>query len=185
MGYKLTSLVHLPLDDSVEMYVFCIGDQIWEGGLGEIVHRNFDNLARSIGPQAIIVGALEQEFHGEVVNCYLGRNCDELMNKMPAVLITDAHPKHLSDSSLRVLIPLKEAHEHYHTIDDFLSDLASFVKGESDQLLLMLESAPKPQEFPDDIVVVTLPVFPGIVAVNVNAAVGHLRVWWNSRKHRR
>jgi hypothetical protein len=141
MGYKLSSLVHLPLDDTVDMYIFSIGDKLWEGGLGEVVRKNFDNIARAIGPAAIIVGALEEEFHGEVVEKYLGRNYHELKNMMPAILMTDAHPEKLTAKSLRVLVPLREAHERYKTIDDFLADLAAFARGENDHLWVLKTSS--------------------------------------------
>lgn len=38
-----------------------------------MVHRNFDSIAREIGERAIIVGALEDRFHSEVVETYLGK----------------------------------------------------------------------------------------------------------------
>jgi hypothetical protein len=182
MGYKLSSLVHLPFDDSVDMYVFSVGDRLWEGGLGEVVHKNFDGIARAIGPKAIIVAGLEQEFHGEVVKRYLGRNHHDLKNMMPALLITDMHPDRLTDSSLRVLVPLREAHKHYKVIDDFLADLSAFVRGENDQLLKTLEAAPSADDVADSIVRINIPVIPGVVAVNLNAAVNHLRAWWDRRK---
>jgi hypothetical protein len=184
VGYKLTSIAHLPFDDAVEMYIFSIGDQLWEGGLAEVIHKNFDNIARAIGPNAIIVGALEEEFHGEVVERYLGRNYRDLKNMMPAILLTDAHPEKLNANSLRVLVPLREAHEHYRTIDDFLADLAAFARGQNDRLLKTLEAAPKPQDVVDAIVRVNIPVVPGVVAVNLNAAVNHLRAWWNRAQRR-
>jgi hypothetical protein len=164
------------------MYVFSIGDHLWEGGLGEVVHKNFDNIARAIGPNAIIVGALQQDFHGEVVQKYLGRNHRDLKNMMPALLVTDTHPSKLTDQSLRVLIPLRDAHEHYKVIDDFLADLAAFVRGDSDQLLKALEAVPKAHDVADAIVKVNIPVVLGVVAVNLNSAVRHLRDWWVRRR---
>jgi hypothetical protein len=185
VGYKLTSLVHLPLEEDVEMYAFSIGDDLWDGGLGEVVRKNFDNIAREIGPRAIIVGALTEEFHGEVVEKYLGRHHHELKNMMPAILVTDSHPDRLTDRSLRVLIPLRDAHSHYSILDDFLSDLAAFVRGDSDRLLKVLEGAPSPVAVADEIVEVTLPLVPGIVGVNINSAVRQLRQWWHRRQESR
>jgi len=181
MGYKLTSLVNLPLDPQTSMYVFSVGDGLWEGGLSDIVHRNFDRIAKEIGPHAIIVGALEESFHGEVVEKYLGLNAHELKNLLPALLITDAHPDRLTEDSLRLLIPLHKAHERYKVIERFLSDLAAFVRGESDALLKQLEDAPKPSEIADDIVKVSVPLFPPFVAVNLNNTVKQLRAWWKRR----
>lgn len=174
MGYKLTSLVNLPLEPEIDMYVFSIGDGLWEGGLSEIVKRNVDGIAREIGPRAIIVGALQASFHGEVVERYLGRHARELKNLLPALLITDAHPRKLTEDSLRLLVPLQRAHERYEAIEQFLSDLAAFVRGESSDLLRRLENAQTLGESPGDVVEVSLPVVPGVVAVNVNNAAKRL-----------
>lgn len=182
MGYKLTSLVHLPLDESVQMYIFAIGDSLWAGGLWELVHKNFDNIARDIGPYSIIVGALGAEFHGEVVEKYLGRSHYELKNQLPALLITDSHPDCLTKDSLRVLIPLRAAHEQYALIDDFLADVAAFARRENDNLLKQLDSGSKGIQIADDIVKLNFPVVPGVLGVNLNNAVKHLHAWWNREK---
>ena len=179
MGYKLTSLVNLPLDERVDLYIFSIGGDVWEGGVAELIHRNFNSIAKEIGATAIIVGALEDSFHGEVVETYLGKHYKELKNLMPALLITDAHPRALNKESLRIIIPLREAYKRYEVIDDFLSDLASFARGEDDKLLKMLEDAPTPHEAADDIVEISIQVLP-FVTVNLNGAVKNLRKWWNS-----
>jgi len=181
MGYKLSSLVRLPFEDDVEMYVFSIGDGLWNGGLHEVVHKNFDNLAREIGPSAIIVEALQEEFHGEVVEKYLGKHYHELKNVMPALLITDSHPDSLTSDSLRILIPLGDVHEHYPVLDHFLSDLAAFARGESDVLVKRLEEGVKPVEAAGEIIRVSIPVVPGFVAVNLNHAVKQLRKWWTRK----
>lgn len=185
MGYKLTSLVNLPIDERVDMYIFAIGGDLWEGGLAELVHRNFDQLAKAIGPRAIIVGGLTDSFHGEVVERYLGEQYKSLKNMMPALLITDAHPDKLTKESMRLIVPLKEAHKRYEIIDRFLSDLAAFARGEDDSLLRALEAAPKPTKVANDIVEVKIPIVPGAVAVNVNHVLGSLRSWWTGRRESR
>lgn len=184
MGYKLTSLVNLPLDDRTNMYVFSIGDDMWEGGLANIVHRNFDRIAKEIGPQAIIVGALEASFHDEVVSRYLGKNAKEMKNLLPALLITDSHPDKLTSDSLRLLIPMEKVYDRYKVIDRFLSELAAFVRGESDALLKHIEGSPGIAAVANDIVKVNIPVVPGCVWVNLNNAVKHLREWWQRRQEK-
>lgn len=178
VGYKLTSLANLPFDDAVDMYIFSIGDDLWDGTLQDIVTKHFDNIARAIGKNAVIVGGLQDECHGDVVQQYLGTHYAALKNLMPAVLITDCHPDKLTAESMRLLIPLREANRRYDFIDDFLSDLASFVRCENDRLLVALENAPRPGKGADDIVKVNFPIVPGIVAVNLNGAARHLREWW-------
>lgn len=182
MGYKLTSLVNLPVDESVSLYVFSIGDDLWAGGLGEIVHKNFDNIAREIGGDAIIVGALTELFHGEVVEQYLGVHYHDLQNELPALLITDAHPNELTSESMRVLIPLRKAHEIYPVIDHFLSDLAAFVRGDSEELLNNLEKGLSAKEAADDIVKFNIPIVPGIISINLNSTFKHLKAWWEKNK---
>ena len=185
MGYKLTSLVNLPVDDTVSLYVFSIGDDLWQGGLGEIVHRNFDNIAREIGGDAIIVGALSDFFHEEVVQQYLGVHHHELKNELPALLITDAHPSDLNNESMRVLIPLRKAHEVYPIIDNFLSDLAAFARGDSEDLLVQLEEGLSIKEAAEDIVKFNIPVVPGVVSVNLNNTFKHLKSWWMKNKNKK
>ncbi len=182
MGYKLTSLIHLPIDDTVQIYVFVIGDGLWSGGLEEVVHRNFDNLAREFGGDAIIVGALTEAFHGEVVQRYLGTHYENLKNELPGLLITDSHPDQLTEQSLRVLIPLHKTQENYPVIDKFLHDIASFARGESDDLLVNLEQGAGLANAANDIVEFSIPIVPGVVGVNLNSAVAHLRKWWKKRK---
>lgn len=179
MGYKLTSLINLPIDDTISIYVFSIGDELWEGGLGEVVHKNFDNIAREIGSNAIIVGALTDVFHQEVVQKYLGVHYKELKNELPALLITDTHPEQLNSKSMRVLIPLRKAHEIYPIIDNFLSDLAAFARGESDDLLNQLEKGLNLSGIAGDIVEFSFPIVPSVLSVNLNKAFKHLKSYWN------
>lgn len=174
----MTSLAHLPFEKHIDMYIFSVGDNIWEGGLPEIVHRNFDKIAKEIGPDAIIVGALQDKFYGEVVHTYLGKNYKELKNLMPALLITDSHPSKLCDESFRMVIPLREVHKHYEIIDSFLNDLTAFIRHESDELLRQLEDSCCLASVAGEVVDVTIPVIPGVVAVNIGGVVHVLRRWW-------
>jgi hypothetical protein len=180
MGYKLTSLAHLPFDPTVEMYIFSLGSQQWAGGLGEAVRANFDNIARAIGGTAVIVAGLNDQFHSEVIEEYIDER--DIATLLPALLISDAHPDQLTEKSLRVFVSLREVNERYGTVDDFLSDLAAFAQGESDQLLRKLESAPAITTVADSLVRVNIPVVPGIVAINLNAALSQLRDWWDRRR---
>ncbi|MET0068386.1 MAG: hypothetical protein ABW076_18730 [Candidatus Thiodiazotropha sp.] len=183
MGYKLTSLANLPFNEKTNMYIFIVGGGGWEGGLDQIIHENFDKLAADIGGAAVIVGALTEEFHGQVIEKYLGNNGQELLDSLPALLITDCHPDKLNDDSMRLLIPLSGAHENYPVINQFLSDLTSFARGESDVLLKNLEKSIDPKAATNDIVKVNIPVVPGVISINMNGAVKNLREWWNNNAH--
>ncbi len=182
MGYKLTSLLRLPVQEEVSLYVFVVGASIWEGGLDEVVRRNFDNLAREFGPDAVIVDALTAEFHGEVVRQYLGTDFKELKNLMPAILLTDSHPDDLTSDSMRVLVPLGDIHQQYVVLDTFLAELASFARGESDQLLRSLEQASRLKSAAAEVVRINIPVLPGVVTINLNHAFRHLKSWYKSKR---
>lgn len=182
MGYKLTNLVHLPLDGTVQLYIFAIGDPEWQGGLDEIIHKNFDNIASNIGGHAVIVGGLKKEFHDQVAQKYFDRSVYDLQPQLPAILITDSHPDEVTKDSLRILIPLRTAHEQYKIVDDFLSDLAAFARKDNDNLLRRLEAGPKVAEAASDIIDFEVPVIPGFVSMNVPKAVRYLRAWWNKEE---
>ncbi|MBN1970159.1 MAG: hypothetical protein JW870_12390 [Candidatus Delongbacteria bacterium] len=180
MGYKLTSLLDLPFEEKVSLYIFSIGDGLWEGGLQDLVNKNFDNIAREIGHDAIIVGGLSFSFHGEVVRNYLGVYHKELKNQLPALLITDAHPNNLNDESLRLLIPLSKIKTNYVTIDRFFSDLALFVKGESNVFLTNIKDKCQNINSINDFVILQ----PNIIGfgVNINNIIIKLTEWWNRNK---
>lgn len=182
MGYKLTSLVNLPFDEKINFYIFSIGDGIWQGGLQEIVNKNFDGIARRIGPNAIIVADLEFEFHGEVVQKYLGKHHRELKNELPALLITNSHPDKLTDDSLRLLIPLKKADNNYSDINNFFVDIAAYVKGESDDLLKNLEAKNTIISTADGFVKLTWPLIPGVVEANLGKILIKLKECWKNKK---
>ncbi|EGQ8922570.1 hypothetical protein GJ207_23855 [Vibrio parahaemolyticus] len=182
MGYKLTSLANLPLSEKVDMYVFLIGGDQWQGGIDEIVKTNFDKLATDIGANAVIVGALTEDFHGQVVDKYLGQKCEELIESLPALLLTDTHPDNLSEDSMRLLLPLAKVQDVYPVVNNFLTDLASFARGESDSLLKALEQQVNASDIANDVVKFNLPVIPGFVSVNLNSTVTHLRTWWNTTR---
>ncbi|MFH4491835.1 hypothetical protein WMQ43_23005, partial [Vibrio diabolicus] len=182
LGYKLTSLANLPLSEKVDMYVFLIGGDQWQGGIDEIVKTNFDKLATDIGANSVIVGALTEDFHGQVVDKYLGQKCEELIESLPALLLTDTHPDNLSEDSMRLLLPLAKVQDVYPVVNNFLTDLASFARGESDSLLKALEQQVNASDIANDVVKFNLPVIPGFVSVNLNSTVTHLRTWWNTTR---
>lgn len=184
MGYKIGSLTRLPLDDRVQIYVFSVGDSIWEGGLADLVSRNFDKLAEAIGENAILVEPLPgaSEMHGAIVETYLGNNHAVLKNVLPAILVTDAHPNELKPDSARYLFPLKEAHSRYGDIDNFLQDLVSFVRGESTYLLEAFEKAPDVVEIADKLINFRVPIIPGWISINGNHVIRKMRTWASSRK---
>lgn len=182
MGYKITCLVNLPYEKNVKMYIFPIGKSKWENDLSKYLHRNFDNLAREIGPNAIIVGALEEEFYDEVISTYLGVTFEEIDKLIPALLITNSHPSKINEKSLIFLIPLNDVKGSYQYFDDFLNDLVAYVKGDNHGLIQRLDTAPKFKDIMNDLIKVSLPIVPGIVSLNLNNAVKQVINAWDVKK---
>ncbi len=72
MGYALSSDANLPVEEDVNLYIFMLGSPGWHGDLYEIVERNFDNIAREIGPNAVIVKGLVANYFPEDVRDRFG-----------------------------------------------------------------------------------------------------------------
>jgi hypothetical protein len=180
MGYMISKLAHVPFDETVEFYIFIVGDGfVWEGGAEEIIHRNFQNIATSIGTKAIIVKGLDERFADEVCERYLGPKWQTLNNKMPALIITDAHPDKLDDKSMRLIIPLESISQNYKIIDQFFASLSRFVRGESDDLVKTLEKSKSKFDGINEIFIAE-PTVCGF-GVNLNAVAKRLRSWWRSK----
>jgi len=182
MGYYLTKLTNLPIEEDIDIYIFIINEYSWKGGLLESIQNNFKKLADSIGPRAIIIEGTSKRFYGEVVEKYLGSNYEKLKSLLPALLITDTHPEKLTEESLRVIIPLREVDSQYEIIDNFLCDLVALARGENDNLLRTLESTPKLYELLDGVIEVKLQGTEIIYAVNLGRGIVNLREWYTRYK---
>lgn len=96
MGYQLTSLGNLPVQPDIDLYIFVI-DGSWRGGRFEILEDNFSEIARAIGPKAVIArGSEVSDWSEELCRRYLGEEYDAISPHLPALLITSAHPEKLS-----------------------------------------------------------------------------------------
>ena len=137
MGYVLTSVANLPIEEDVNLYIFILGNAGWHGDLYEIVDRNFDNIAREIGPNAVIVkGLVANYFPEELRERIFGEPHDLLWRKgAPALLITNAHPDQLRPDSLRLFVPLEEVKECFGSFDAFFDTLAAFARRENNDFL--------------------------------------------------
>jgi hypothetical protein len=138
MGYMLSSLAELPVDDSVGFYIFVVAPHGWEGGLYDVVEKNFSKIARSIGKDSVIAkGFNEDLFSDEVCNRYLGKHYSVLLDDLPALLITNTHPEHTTHATSKLFVPLRRAQEKFGSVDAFLSRLIRFVR-DGDQSFLDL-----------------------------------------------
>jgi hypothetical protein len=135
MGYHLNALANLPIDGDVNFYVFVINGQYQEP-LYEIVQRNFTNIARSIGSNAVIAQGLDPcHFTDEVAERYLGRGSRDYFQFLPALLITNAHPEQVTKDTIRLFVPLREAEERFGGWPQFFKMLADFVQGTSGEFI--------------------------------------------------
>ncbi|MDP2885522.1 MAG: hypothetical protein Q8P51_10935 [Ignavibacteria bacterium] len=158
MGLLIESLAGIPFERGrFKVYVFVIGDTLWRGGILEIIHRNVDQLAGAIGRNALLVRGFPRNyasrdsrfpkdrpmhFGDEVCRHYLGKTYKDLSEHLPALLITDAHPKEMNDDTMRLLVPLeKMKRKDFKTVDRFFELLAGFTRGESDDFLKVLIAA--------------------------------------------
>lgn len=128
MGYLLSSLGNLPVEENIELYIFII-DGSWHGGTIEKINANFENIAKQIGPKAVIAKGFEEGlWTNEVCEKYLGKDYSHLYNLLPAILITDNHPDHLTETSARILVPLKGIEERFEDLDYFFNSLSRFAR---------------------------------------------------------
>lgn len=135
MGYHLTSLGNLPLERGITLYIFVINGR-WRGGHYETLEQNFSEIAQSIGPNAIIVRGFEEAlFSAPLCEKYLGKDYGDLLDVLPAVLLSDTHPEELHTRSLRLLIPLREAESEFGDLQSFFRSLAKFAR-DQDQAFL-------------------------------------------------
>jgi hypothetical protein len=142
MGYVLNELANLPVDENVHFYIFVVNGQYREP-LYEMVQNNFIQIARSIGSNAVVaIGSDAQSFTTQVARKYLGAgNSDNSFpNALPAMLITNTHPDQLTEKSVRLVVPLRDAEQRFGGWPQFFTLLASYVRGESDEFVKRFEA---------------------------------------------
>ena len=123
MGYALSELGNLPVQPGITLYIFVIG----AGWRGSAIEENFMELAQRIGPAAVIAKGFDQtSWSTQVCDKYLGKDVDTLLDVFPALLLTDAHPRLLNSTSLRLLVPLRDAEKRFGGVDSFFNALTSF-----------------------------------------------------------
>ncbi|WP_158703201.1 MULTISPECIES: hypothetical protein [Pseudomonas] len=125
MGYVLSSLGSLPFQAEVRLYVFVVGGG-WRSGTYDELESNFLELARRIGPSAIVAkGFNPVEWSRQVCKVYLGGAVISA-DGLPALLITDSHPDQLDKDSLRLLVPLQDAEKRFGSVTAFFEALCLY-----------------------------------------------------------
>lgn len=166
MGYALNELANLPIDDTVNFYIFVVNGQYREP-LYEMMQQNFVSIAKSIGGNAVIaVGTDPQAFTGQVATKYAGDNerAALLHRSLPALLITDAHPDRLATNSVRLIVPLRDAEPRFGGWAQFFDLLSKYVRGESTEFLTRFENTENFLDAANSI----LNIRPGMFGISVN-----------------
>jgi hypothetical protein len=139
MGYMLSSLGNLPVQNDISFYIFIVNGR-WRGQFDDLIERNFSALAKEIGPNSVIAKGFEAEvWSDQVCSKYLGRTTKTMIDVLPALLLTDAHPGSLTERSLRLLVPLRDAEKRFGGLDVFFRALAEFAKTRNPAFLTRFE----------------------------------------------
>ena len=177
MGYMLSSLGNLPVDDQVRFYLFIINGQ-WEEPLYRIMEQNFASVARSIGKHAVIAKGLKpEEWYGEVAAAYFGEDYSDYFNLLPALLLTNAHPAHVSEHSMRLLVPLRDVDSRFGGWPVFFQSLTDFVQLRNDEFLTRFQRKEDAVTTLNRIVELR----PGAFGIGIN--INEVVTWWRQRKH--
>lgn len=132
MGYQLSGLSSLPIDDDVNLYIFVLGDG-FQSAEYHAVQENFAPIASQIGEHAVLAQGFDiKKWTGELKSKYLGKGA---WGMLPALLLTDTHPDRLRPDSLRMVIPLNTAVEKYGSLTAFFAALTAFARGERPDFL--------------------------------------------------
>lgn len=93
MGYKISNLASLPENDG-DFHVFIIG----EGGEEQLawVTSNFDQLAKDIGPRAVVVQGHNDQLTHEIVSLvrkYSNENSEAVLFQGLFLFVSEGHPQ--------------------------------------------------------------------------------------------
>ena len=139
MGYMLTSLGNLPIQGDISLYIFVVNGR-WKGGFNDVLEKNFGELAKQIGPNSVIAKGFDPEaWSDQVCSKYLGKDTRTLIDVLPALLLTDAHPEKLNEESLRLLVPLRDIEKRFGGVETFFAALADFAKTRNPAFLARFE----------------------------------------------
>jgi hypothetical protein len=142
MGYSLSSLGNLPVQEDISLYIFVIGGG-WKGELQDAIEQNFMELACRIGPNAVIAKGFDSEMWSQqICEKYLGKDVQTVIDTLPALLLTDTHPDRLTETSLRLLVPLRDAQRRFGGIEAFFRALTEFSLNRDASFLSRFEEKP-------------------------------------------
>ncbi len=142
MGYALSSLGNLPVQENISLYIFVVGGG-WKGEFQDAIEQNFMELAHRIGQNAVIAKGFDPEMWAqEIYEKYLGKTVQMQSDVLPALLLTDAHPDRLTEHSLRLLVPLRDAEQRFGGLEGFFCALTEFAINQDRSFLSRFEEKP-------------------------------------------
>lgn len=177
MGYLLSSLASLPIDDDVTLYIFVVNGR-WQEPLYKMVEDNFANIAKAIGRHAVIAQGLNPEvFSAEIQARYFGEDYPAFQKTFPALVITTAHPEDFSPDSVRLVVPLQEAETRFGGWPNFFAALAEFAQFRNDEFLVRFQ--------PKEDLVGDLNRFVEVKPSAFGISLNEMISWWRDRRQAR
>jgi len=136
VGYLLTALNNLPIDASVDYYLFLLRAS-FDTPILEAVERNFAKIAIEVGGKGVyaVPAANHDKWLNEVGTKYLGATWQDYEDILPALLLTDRHPEEVTPESLRLFIPLGEVDKRFGSLDKLLVQITRFMRKEDNKFL--------------------------------------------------
>jgi len=132
VGYLATDIARIP--GGFEWFVFLLEDD-WSDALRKEFADNFQNLAKEVGPKALVVRGIEPgSFAAELLATYALDHDVSAERRLPALLIADTPPKDVKENDPRmekvkmVLLPLAEQYVRPGSVTDLLRSVARTVK---------------------------------------------------------
>ena len=164
MGYKLTSLASLPIEDEVDLYFFVVKEG-FDTDLTRLIDRNFDEIARRIGPHG---GAIVTGLRKSGLRMFSQRtswiHVAGVRTLAPLILITDSHPSEISENSAVVVAPMAHICDKFETPDYFFEQLCGFAETRNTGFLDRFERRKSWYEVANEV----LELKPGAFGIGVN-----------------
>lgn len=169
MGYMLSSVGNLPIEDNISLYIFVVNGT-WRGEPYTTLENNFTNIAQQIGENAVIAKGFEPAaWTDQVAKIYFGNDSNDLFQALPALVLTDAHPEQLNESSLRLIVPLREVEGRFLDWNNFFHSLTEFAVNKNPEFLEKFKDKSQAIDSANRIIDLK-PNFFGI-GINLNAAI--------------
>jgi hypothetical protein len=173
MGYMLSSIGSLQVDDKVSLYIFVVNGS-WRGEPYDTIDRNFESIAERIGERAIIAKGFDKAaWTSQIAKRYFGENSRRLFEALPALLLTDSHPDNLRTDSLRLIVPLREVKGRFVDWDEFFRFLSEFATHQNSDFLSRFKEHMDWFDTANGIVDIRPNIFG--IGINLNAAIERWR----------